>query len=104
MQIESGWFARISWPLVRLGAWVVVVLVFGFAGVHTGIRAVGAMLLVFAVIQVARRFAGNSAGCEVSGQLSAGPSLLLAVVQVTVGMVMLGWPEAVLQLLGVEGL
>jgi hypothetical protein len=104
MQTESGWFARIPWPLVRLAAWIVVILVFGFAGVHTGIRAVGAMLLVFALIQLARRFGGNAASCEVSGQLSIGPAVLLAALQVGAGVVMLGWPETVLRLLGVEGL
>lgn len=104
MQAEGDWFSRVPWPLVRLAAWVVVILVFGFAGVHTGIRAIGAMLLVFALIQLARRFGGGAASCEVSGQLSFGPALLLAAVQVGAGVVMLGWPEAVLRLLGVEGL
>jgi flagellar biosynthesis protein FliR len=104
MHNEGGWSAGVSRPLVRLGAWIVVVVAFGSAGVNAGIRAVGAMLLVFALMQVIRRSAGNASSWEPSGRPSAAPVLLLAAVQVGAGVVMLAWPEAVLRLLGVEGL
>ncbi|WP_156820513.1 hypothetical protein [Thioalkalivibrio thiocyanodenitrificans] len=95
---------RIPWPLIRLAALVVVVLVFGFAGVWTGIRTAGGLLVVFAIVQLARRFAGDATRCEISGQLPVWPALLLAAVQASVGVVMLVRPAAILGLLGVEGL
>jgi hypothetical protein len=88
---------RNPWPLIRLAALVVVIIVFGTAGVESGIRTAGGVLMVFAGVQLVRRFRGNPASCEVSGQLPVWPALLLAAAQAGVGVVMLGWPESVLQ-------
>jgi hypothetical protein len=94
---------RIPWPLIRLAALVVVVLVFGFAGLWTGMRTAGGLLVVFAIMQLARRFSGDATNCEVSGQLSIRLAIMLAAVQAGVGVVMLVWPAVILALLGVEG-
>jgi hypothetical protein len=92
---------RNPWPFIRIAALFVVVLVFGFAGLSAGFRTAGAMLIVFAGAQLVRRFRRSSAACEVSGQLPLGPALLFAAAQAGLGVVMLGWPEAILGLLGV---
>jgi hypothetical protein len=95
---------RNPWPFLRLAALVVVILVFGMAGVGPGIRTAGGALILFAALQLLRRFRGSTASCEVSGQLSLRPAMLLAAVQAGAGVVMLVWPAVVLGLLGVEGL
>lgn len=104
MDSHGGNPTRLPWPFVRLAALIAVVLVLGIAGLDTGIRAAGGMLMVFAAAALVRRFGANPArGCEVSGQLPPGPARLVAAVQAVVGLIMLLYPATILRLLGVDG-
>ncbi len=99
--MPESWMARIPWPLLRLAAIITVVLVTGLAGLEPGVRTAGGLLILFAVIQLLRRYAGNASSCEVSGQLPVGPALMLAVVQILAGAVMLWWVGEILNWMGV---
>ena len=102
MQAHSGKTSLNPWVLIRLTAVLAAVLVFGLAGLEPGVRTVGALLAGFAVVQAVRRVYGSRSGCEVSGQLSLASALALAVVQGSVGLVMLVRPDVILGLLGVS--
>jgi hypothetical protein len=94
--------ARISWPLVRIAALVLIVLAFGFAGLEAGVRTLGGILLFFAAAQLLRRLYGVRTGCEIPGQVSILPALMLAGAQAGAGVVLLGWPGAILNVMGIE--
>lgn len=90
---------RVPWPLLRLAAIITVVLVTGLAGLEPGVRTAGGLLILFAVIQLVRRFADHASACEVSGQLPRGPALFVLMVQTGLGLLLLvvpGWVTAVL--------
>ncbi|OOG24955.1 hypothetical protein B1C78_07740 [Thioalkalivibrio denitrificans] len=89
------------WPFIRIAALCVVILVMGLAGPVPGLRTAGGMLVVFAGLQLVRRYRRTQAACEVSGQLPVAPAVLMAAAQAGIGLVLLLWPDAVLRLLGV---
>jgi hypothetical protein len=99
--MTESFLARVPWPLLRLAAIIAVVLVTGLAGLEPGVRTAGGLLILFALIQLLRRYVGNTASCEVSGQLPVGPALILAVVQILAGTVMLWWAGEMLGWMGV---
>jgi|GEM_PF-4662750 len=94
---------RIPWPLVRLAAIIAVVLVTGLAGLEPGVRTAGGLLILFAIIQLLRRYTGSTSSCEVSGQMSSLPALLLLGAQTVLGLFLLVWPGTLLGFLGAGG-
>ncbi|WP_018953983.1 hypothetical protein [Thioalkalivibrio sulfidiphilus] len=93
--------AYLPWPLLRLAAIITVVLVTGLAGLESGLRTAGGLLILLAVIQLLRRYAGNASSCEVSGQLPVGPALFLLMVQIGLGILLLVRPGWIMAVLGV---
>lgn len=92
----------ILWPTLRIAGVVLVVLAVGFGGLAHGARALGGVLVFFAAAHWVRRRAGLRTGCEIPGQGSPIPALLLAAGQAAAGGVLLFWPEHVLRILGLQ--
>jgi len=99
--MAQSWMTRVPWPLLRLAAIITVVLVTGLAGLEPGVRTAGGLLILFAVIQRLRRYAGSASSCEVSGQLPVGPALFLLMAQIGLGILLLVRPGWIMAVLGV---
>lgn len=88
--------------MARLAAILVAVLVFGFAGLHAGIRVVGILLLAQMATSLYRGFRPNHS--ETAGECSRFtglPAIVIGLLCGVVGIAMLWNPRFVLAALGI---
>jgi hypothetical protein len=102
MNASTPAFSATARRMVRLAALLVAVLVFGFAGLHTGIRVVGMLLLAQMATSLYRGF--RSSQSETAGEcspLTGLPAIVIGLLCGIVGVAMLWSPRFVLAALGI---
>jgi len=88
--------------MTRLAAIVLAVLVFGFAGLHAGVRTVGGLLLVQMAMSLYHGFRPERCRAATDcARFSGRPAIVIGLLCGVGGMVMLWNPRAVLLALGI---